>query len=303
MALSSTFILLLLSNKSRKLYKSLKIHSFSMATIDLGELVLGLAHAIEEYPKSSKQEEEEKAKAILELAGNLDQMVPSTEKQVHKNSLISWLRYETNGYGGSSTFHTISNAIIYLTDIGVKDIGKVVSRLPHVLDYDVETTMKPRVAYLKSIGVKDEDIGKVVSRHPQVLMCDVKKMQARVEYLKSIGIKDEDIGEVVTKHPQVQGYDVENNLKPTYEFLKDKFGATADILVKTPAYLGYSLNKRIKPRHAFLESKGLIEGDYANIHLLFPSDKIFCRKLNVPLHLQEYLEFKENYLQQHKAKA
>ena len=71
--------------------------------------------------------------------------------------------------------------------------------MPQVLKYSVDT-MKPRVEYLRSIGVKEEDIGKVVRRMPSILVYSVEDtMKPRVEYLRSIGVKEEDIGKVVTR--------------------------------------------------------------------------------------------------------
>ena len=54
--------------------------------------------------------------------------------------------------------------ILFIVNHG--DIRKVVAKHPQALELDVEKTMKPRVEYLRSIGVKDENIGKVVAKHP-----------------------------------------------------------------------------------------------------------------------------------------
>ena len=129
-------------------------------------------------------------------------------------------------------------------------------------------------------------------------MYDVeKKMKPTVEYLKSIGIKKKDIGKVVAKLPAILGYDVESNLKPKYEFLKQNFNVSAEDIVVAPALLGYSLENRIKPRYEFLKSKGL-ESKYKAWSVLAPRDEKFSKRLKVPL--QEYLDFKDNYLQQQK---
>ena len=123
-------------------------------------LVLELALAIEDYPKSKDRQ------AVLDLASGIDGISIYGEKRDLKNKLIGLLGYENNGYKVTSNFQTISSAIIYLSDIGVGDIRKVVAKHPQALELDVEKTMKPRVEYLRSIGVKDENIGKVVAKHP-----------------------------------------------------------------------------------------------------------------------------------------
>ena len=224
------------------------------ATID--QLVFKLALAIGGYPENKDK------KPIIDLATSLDNSKVHGKKQKTKDELIVLLGYETNGYEISGSFQTISDAILYLTDIGVKDIDEVVARQPRVLMYDVEKKMKPTVEYLKSIGIKKKDIGKVVAKLPAIL-----------------------------------GYDVESNLKPKYEFLKQNFNVSAEDIVVAPALLGYSLENRIKPRYEFLKSKGL-ESKYKAWSVLAPRDEKFSKRLKVPL--QEYLDFKDNYLQQQK---
>ena len=225
-----------------------------VAEPNLDELVLELALAIEDYPKSKDRQ------VVLDLAAKIDEISIHGEKQDPKEKLIGLLGYETRDYQVKSRLQTISGSILYLADIGVKDIGKVVARHPQVLGLDVEGTMKPRVEYLKSIGVRDEDIGKVVARLPQVL-----------------------------------GLDVEGNLKPTYEFLSQNFGVTVEDIINNPALLSYSLEKRIRPRYQFLKSKGL-ESKYKVASVLTPSDKNFSGMLKVQL--REYMDFKEKYLQE-----
>ena len=64
-----------------------------------------------------------------------------------------------------------------------------------------------------------------------------------------------------------------------------------------PALLSYSLEGRIKPRYEFLRSKGL-ESRYKAGRVLTPSDEKFSKLLKVSV--QEYLDFKERYLQEQK---
>jgi len=141
----------------------------------------------------------------------------------------------------------------------------VVTRLPPVLGYSIEDGMMPRVQYLKDIGVKEDDIGKVVTRLPPVL-----------------------------------GLSVENNLKPTYEYLRENFNVNVENIVADPILLSFSLNNRIKPRYEFLKSKE-IQGRYSVSTVLKSSDEKFCNLLKVPL--QEYLDFKDQYLQRSKEPA
>lgn len=218
--------------------------------IDLGSLTRRLALGIQNYPKTDREN-------VMRLASELDNNVPLGQKQQWKDTLIETLGYDMGGNKIYGSLQRIPENIMFLTDLGVQDMGRVVTRFPNVFSVDV------------------------------------KKIKSRVEYLMSIGIKEEDIGRVVTRFPSVLSLDVENNLKPTYRFLQYNFGVTAEDIVKCPSLLSYSLKNRIKPRFEFLRTKGL-EKRYNASTVLTKTDEIFCRLLKVPLH--EYQGFREQYL-------
>jgi mTERF domain-containing protein len=69
----------------------------------------------------------------------------------------------------------------------------------------VERAMKPRIQYLKRLGVPESKLGRVITVAPSLLECSLhRSLKPRVEYLKDVvGIKDSDIGLIVTRSPQV----------------------------------------------------------------------------------------------------
>jgi mTERF domain-containing protein len=290
-------------------------------TPKLEELIEELASNIKSYPETDKD-------TIMQTARALDSQAGYGQKQKSKDTLIGLLGYNTKGRRMGS-LQAIPRNIMYLIDLGVNDVkkvvarhpdvlgysigkmnigvnylrslgvkdenlGKIITRLPQVLEYSVEN-MDIRVQYLRSLGVKDEDIGKIVTKLPAVLEYSIEVMDTKVEFLKSIGIKDEDIGKFITKFPQVLGLDVEDNLKPTYKFLKNNFRVTVESIITSPMLLSYSLEKRIKPRYAFLKSKGL-ENKYKASTVLCYTDDDFASKLTKCPSI-EYQTFKKRYLE------
>ena len=107
------------------------------ASQNLEELIAKLASAIQNYPETDEA-------YVYELARKADETSVRGRKQESKDDLLNKLGYDTSDYKITSSFQTISESIIYLLDLGVNDIGKVVTRLPQVLSLSIDT-MKPRV--------------------------------------------------------------------------------------------------------------------------------------------------------------
>ena len=76
------------------------------------------------------------------------------EKQIYKNLLIQMLGYNPKRYTVKRKIQTIATIILYLTELGVKDIGKVVTRRPQVLEHNVKSYIQPRVNWLKNKAQK-----------------------------------------------------------------------------------------------------------------------------------------------------
>ena len=108
---------------------------------------------------------------------------------------------------GSCT--TIVQNYVYLKGLGVKNIGRLVKRLPAVFGYNIAENMRPKVEYLKKLGVRN--IGKFVERYPQVFRHSIaKNMQPKVDYLTRLGVKN--IGKFVERSPAVFGYNIADRI-------------------------------------------------------------------------------------------
>lgn len=224
-------------------------------TPDIEQLIEELASDIQHYPKTDMS-----INSIVGLAKEIDEKLVFGQKQIVKDTLIERLGYITD-YHIWGSIPTIAENIVYFKDLGVEDIGKVVSRAPQTLELDVKKRMGPRVNYLISIGVKRDDIGIVITRFPQFLKLDIqKKMKPRVDYLISIGVKD--IGKAVTRFPQLLSFDIQGTMKPRIAYLKSigvKKKNIGKIITIKPNLLEYDIEQTMKPRVDYLISIGIKE--------------------------------------------
>jgi len=178
-----------------------------------------------------------------------------------------------------------------------KQIKRMVTNLPKVLDLKIPN-MQIRIDYLKSLGIKDQYMGKVISGLPAVLELSIANMQTKVDYLTSLGISKQDVADMITKSPQTLSYNVEANMKPSYEYLESKYGATTEDIINNPGLLCFSLEKRVKPRHEFVKVKEVV-GKYKAGTILTRSDKRFCELMRCTE--REYEDFKKEYFEKQAA--
>jgi hypothetical protein len=108
----------------------------------------------------------------------------------------------------------------YLLEIEVssEDLAKIFRAFPSLLTLDVETRMKPVVAFLSDIGVKN--IGRFVTRLPPVLGYSIEEeLRPKWDYLASVCQFHE--FEIV-RFPSYFSYPLEKVIMTRYEYLRKK---------------------------------------------------------------------------------
>ncbi len=137
-----------------------------------------------------------------------------------------------------------------------KSLVKLISSDPAVFGRSIEHSLKPKVEFLKDLGLKDEDLGRVV---PFVVDRSLQGMLQKITFLESSGFKRDRIGSVIAAFPRIFSYNLENNLKKKTAFLESEATggeSVAQLLTTHPAVLGRSLGN-LSRRADFLRSKGL----------------------------------------------
>lgn len=191
------------------------------------------------------------------------------------------------------TYKKMSDTAVFLREeVGIDDMGKVMSTYPDILMMDVESRIIPFFDFIcDDLGIDEDDVPRIIESYPTLLMTDLKEMKMIINYLVSLGVSVDmfpgifrafpsiltldietnlkpvvaflqsigvtNIGRFITRLPPVLGYSVENELKPKWEFLKKVCQYSSFEVRRFPAYFSYPLDRVIMGRYAYLQEKGI----------------------------------------------
>jgi len=145
--------------------------------------------------------------------------------------------------------------------VGIEDMAKVVSAYPGVLLLNTTTQICPLVEYLTcdTIKLDVENISKMIQTYPQLLMAgdneNICKIQKNVQYLVvSLEVPIESLRKIIRAFPSVITLDLETNMIPVVEFLRDSCGVIniGRFVSRFPPVLGYSVKDELLPKWQFL---------------------------------------------------
>ncbi|XP_038897631.1 transcription termination factor MTERF9, chloroplastic isoform X1 [Benincasa hispida] len=199
-----------------------------------------------------------------------------------------------------SVENSLKPTVRYLVEeVGIeeKDLGKVVQLSPQILVQRIDISWNTRYMFLsKEIGAPRDNVVKMVTKHPQLLHYSIDDgLRPRINFLRSIGMRNSEILKVLTSLTQVFSLSLEDNLKPKYMYLINELRNEVKSLTKYPMYLSLSLDQRIRPRHRFLVSlKKAPKGPFP-LSSLVPTDECFCQQW-AETSLDKYLEFRKRLL-------
>lgn len=149
--------------------------------------------------------------------------------------------------------------------------------------------LKARVEYLGGeLGVAPQwRLGRMLSRHPQLLVSSVEdNLKPKVEWLKSIGV--EDVALMLYKHPRILGLSLET-LRQKYSFIVDEWGRPSKEVAIFPQCLTYSLDY-LRARAGFLIANGKADQHHLH-RILRTADYLFAKKLSGGRTAVEYQAF------------
>ena len=128
--------------------------------------------------------------------------------------------------------------------------GRVIARDPAVLTRNIEAEgVFERLLFYEDLGLDRGDVGYMVERHPQVLRYSVSSMEPKTAFLREIGMDNDMVIRTVTGLPQVLGLDVNRNLRPKYEYLEGDIGGSAATAASFPTYFSLSLVRSARVPH------------------------------------------------------
>ena len=165
----------------------------------------------------------------------------------------------------------------WLRHIGLShdQVAKVVAGFPPILGLSIEQNLKPTVDWLLGLGLSKTQVAKVVAIKPQILGYSIEQnLKPTVGWLLDLGLSKTQVAKVVAFSPTILGCSIEQNLKPTVQWLVDlglNKAQVAKAVAAYPAVLGCSLEQNLKPTAQWLLHVGLSQSQVAAAVASFPS--------------------------------
>lgn len=114
----------------------------------------------------------------------------------------------------------ISTASYLVEDIGITDLGKIISSYPSALLLDRDTQILPSVEFLMTVGIDMEEIPRIIESFPSLLAANLTNMETVTQYLVSLEVSPDVIGSIVRAFPSILTQSVEEKMMPVVDFLK-----------------------------------------------------------------------------------
>ncbi|KAL7605734.1 hypothetical protein Lser_V15G18277 [Lactuca serriola] len=123
----------------------------------------------------------------------------------------------------------------------------LIESFPRLLLLSVESTIKPMVDFLESIGVPKGCIRNVLLLHPPILFYDIKKeIKPRMQLFSKVYGEDKEFGKMLLKYPWILSTSIEKNYEEILAFLYAEKVAEVSIhraIKSWPLILGCSVRK------------------------------------------------------------
>ena len=177
---------------------------------------------------------------------------------------------------GLSMVENLKPRVEWMKGLGLSQsqVAKVIATFPRVLGYSTEANMKPTVEWIKGLGLSQSQVAKVIATFPRVLGYSTEaNMKPTVEWIKGLGLSQSQVAKLISQRPQVLGYSTEANLKPTVEWIKGlglRHSQVAKVILRCPQVLGYSIEGNLKPKVEWMKGLGLSQSQVAKVIATFP---------------------------------
>ena len=154
------------------------------------------------------------------------------------------------------------------------EIEALACKFPAIWGVNIDSRLRPAVAWLEDVGLSRKQVVKVVAGFPAVLGCSIEcNLKPTVAWLEDVGLSREQVAKVVACCPRVLSLSVEANLKPTVAWLEDvglSRQQVAKVVGGSPWVLGSSIEAKLKRTVAWLEDVGLSREELARVVACFP---------------------------------
>lgn len=159
----------------------------------------------------------------------------------------------TGGDGAGSGLSERVRFLAAAADVDVSSVGRAVCKHPQLLGLDLHSSLRPKAAYLRSVGI---DMARLLLVHPQAFsLSTASNLAPKVAYWQRVGVPD--VGAMLSVQPTLASLSLEANIAPKTEYLQalgiPGLGAA---LQAYPQVYTLSLRSNIIPTVRFLELCG-----------------------------------------------
>ena len=140
-------------------------------------------------------------------------------------------------------------------------VSKVVAASPAILGLSIEQNLKPKVQWLLDLGLSKTQAAKAVATSPAILGLSIEQnLKPKAQWLLDLGLNKSQVAKAVATFPTILGLSLQQNLKPTVQWLLDLGLSKAHVakaVSTNPAILGYSIEQNLKLTEQWLLGLGL----------------------------------------------
>ncbi|KAL5708795.1 hypothetical protein ACHQM5_019552 [Ranunculus cassubicifolius] len=205
---------------------------------------------------------------------------------LHKTNLVSSLiRFISSD---SITTHQKSFMISYLINsCGLsEEKARSASKKFH---FESPTNPESVLNLLRNNGFSDSQISKTITRVPEILVYKVDKtLKPKFDFFNSKGLSGDDLAKTLSRDGTVLACSLEKNIIPKFDFLKSIVGTDAKvtaILKRSMGVLKRDHDKTVAPNFSILRAHGVPDSNIAK--LLVTQPRLFIRN---PSRFSEYVE-------------
>ncbi|KAI8104898.1 hypothetical protein M9435_000075 [Picochlorum sp. BPE23] len=187
------------------------------------------------------------------------------------------------------TFDENRERVLAMLGIEEKHLGKILSSNAYVLSRPADSSVKPTVDLLQSMGFSLEQVRSIVLRFPRILVLSIHKIETLKANIRQLGIEEEEFAKILWKFPPIVGLSA-SKLEQARQWLV-KYGLDSvedwrSVLVRFPQIASHNLEEKIEPIvHYMLNDLGL-RRDVVKLTLRSAPD-VFGRNLaTIQLHVK-----------------
>ena len=145
------------------------------------------------------------------------------------------------------------------TQLTPVQVAKLIASFPSVLVSSIEANLKPKVEWMKGLGLSQTQVAKVITTWPPVLGLSIEaNLKPTVEWMiKGLGLSQSQVARMIATSPQVLGLSIEANLKPKVEWMKGlglSQSQVAKVIATFPPVLGYSIQANFRVKFMLIQN-------------------------------------------------